>query len=59
MPTIIIDVDNHRHDGDLVPKGTQLDADAQTAVWMIERNKAHFAEPLLTKALDKKDKNND
>lgn len=43
MTTIIIDVDNHRHNGDLVPRGAQIDVDEATAVWMIARNKAHAA----------------
>lgn len=42
MPTIVIDVNNHRHAGEIVPVGTKLTVDDQTAAWMIERNKAHL-----------------
>jgi hypothetical protein len=43
MKTIIIDVSNHRHAGNLVAPGTTLTVEDATAAWMIARGKAHVA----------------
>ncbi len=49
MKTIIIDVSNHRHAGQLVTPGTEITVQDATADWMIARGKAHAApEPVKT-----------
>lgn len=42
MRAIIIDVDNHRHNGGLVPVGTRIEVDDQAATWLVDKNKAHY-----------------
>jgi len=47
MKTVIIDASNHRHQGELVPAGTQITVNDQTANWMIEKKIARLA-PVTT-----------
>lgn len=42
MKKIIIDVDNHRHNGEIVPVGTTIDVNDQTADWMVAQGRAHY-----------------
>ncbi len=45
METIIIDVDNHRHNGEIVLRGTEITINAATAKRLIASGKAHLVTP--------------
>ena len=56
MKTLIIDVTNHRHSGELMPVGAQIEVDDATATWMIGCGKAHLVSAPISPELTKKDK---
>jgi hypothetical protein len=55
MKAVIIDINNHRHNGEIVPVGTSITINDQTADRLIAAGKAHIdAQPVATpKIIDK------
>ncbi len=48
MKAVIIDIDNHRHNGEIVPVGTQIAINDLTAERLIATGKAHLVAPAAT-----------
>ncbi len=44
--TIIINVSNHRHKGEIVAKGTEIEVTDIVAEMLVNRGKAHYKEVL-------------